>query len=359
MPSLSQAGQYIAGKVPEMSDEEIRQGHKIERMRRNQEERLERFIKNPHARSIGIDVGALKKQEEEKQVRVHKERVREQQYAHEQKMIHNYLETFELEQSHARRENQKQLQESWRHQQRAKQAKEAQLQQREDSLSILSKVTWNGEDRFAGDRAALQKQQMKKWLDQQVTEKRNRAEKLCAEDAKYATNNVVLNAYRGDLEKQMQQQRAARNRRMMEENKQLAALARERKASQKSRDNRLSTKVVEVQTALADVARSRGPLTKEQISEILAEQGRQRDEQRQRKQAKSAATVAEFKMSQQMYRHAASLDYEQEERKLRKDKEHQAQLLQAMRAKPSGVRDKKKDVAFSEDFFSKFGRSVR
>lgn len=232
--------------------------------------------------------------------------------------------------------------------------------QREDELSKISKITWSGEDRFAGDRQMLQKMQMKKWLDQQISEKKHRQNMAARDERKHSQHSQALNNYRGDMESQMKQERLDRNRRIMEENRQIAAATTERRNASTNRKKHLSKRALEKSQEEAKVNQQYTAMTPSRRNQIFEEQEQQRIERAKRASEKKLATLNDFKRSQQMMRMAAEFDHEQELDRARKDKEHQAELLMAMKCKnKTRDREERQKPGFGGAFFSKFGRSDR
>ncbi|KAL0481928.1 hypothetical protein AKO1_011382 [Acrasis kona] len=363
----------------------------IERRRAAEEERKNRIF-NPKVRVIGVDKQALDAQVEEKKLLKQMEDERDRFYDEQTIISSQHGQFLESKMQDVRREVQKTVSEYRQTQQANELRREFDLNDkdalkkelpvrvgdRDPRLGISAAQVFNGEDLGNRERSRAQKEQMKSWIEQNISEKDHQKALEEYEKLMYEKRTEEVNFLANEIEKQKELLRLEKLRANKEYNLEQLVEKRNREAEQKMRDE--IDKLEEIQNQLnSDLLNENFHSTLHatdgnrfkpyNFKSLRPEQYQEIHEVREQQILEKEYNKAKQKMEDEMQhvndrindRMANRLKREQERLKQEKEKQlaeiHKKQMEQN-KAKKNHIQDLYANEV-TEDFFSQFGTSSR
>eukprot|EP00939_MAST-03C_sp_MAST-3C-sp1_P003139 g3139.t1 len=343
---------------------ERRERNKIEGLRKRNQERVDRLIRNPRNRQIGLNVDALEDQRKEKLLKMALYKSDDKTRAEEEKAVRNYLDAADRERRDISRSHLVSLKSSWASQVDRK--KEQTLRERREFVkNPVGRISFAGEDEGRDGRVREQRKTQREWLDEQIEQKRKRNASKVDANMDLAEQWKTLDARQTEIEKQIHKNRLNRYKNVMRENQDRARKRKEEERRAREADLASSRKILDAVAAedrAASLVRAR-PLTSEQLKAIRDEQASQRDARRSRFAEDKRAKDDDYRSIRLVERATARFEDAKSMERARRDREHFEQLRrqidEAERKKVTERASEKSASAFGDSFFAKFGRSAR
>lgn len=374
-----------------VSDVQRKEQAAIERRRAAEEERKQRIF-NPKQRLIGVDKQALDAQVQEKKQLEMMEKEREDFY-HEQTVINaQHGQFLEKKRDEIRRDMNKAVNDYRMTQQPVESRREFDLNDKDilkkdnpvrvgdndPRLGISATQIFHGEDLSNAERSRQQKQQMRNWIEQQVTEKDHVKAMEEYEKLMYDKRAEEMNFLANELDKQKEILRLEQERARKEFNVEQALDKRNREAERRAREE--IDRLEEIQNQLnSDLLnenfdstinandpnrfkpynfKSLRPDQYQNILDTREQQIREKEYLAQKEKLDSDYDHTRDKLN---YRMAMRLQREQERIKQDRQKqlaeEHKRQAERNKQQK--GQMEELYSNKVTEDFFSQFGTSSR
>lgn len=360
------------------NDALVREEQRIAAKRAINEQRKQRIL-NPRIRTIGIDVSALDQQVIEKQNK--QEMLKEE--ARIEKIV--ALETERVlaasfeEEKLMRKFQMDEMKKSWGeeiHQRRVKSSfPETRLEPANCGMSAAQKFA--GEDENKYSRSLQQKEQMRKWIQEQMNEKANISAKDKNDNVEYGNLIRAINIHRENQELEDQQMRKYSQQVINEENSALAARQRDRKLcdNRQWKDRPLeeilkATSIdLHIDDSTSDLDSPTGKIRKDAFRGYNAKQNRMFLQQnevliQEKERLRQIERQREFDWAmQERYVHKALEQGVIAEQFMRQQKlDQQVQVLKQQMEENERYRQRETDhrkEGFSKEFFESFGKSAR
>jgi len=341
---------------------ERREHLKIVGLRKRNEERVEKFIRNPKTRMMGLDVSYLDNQKEVLKQKRREAQAERQKVAERQKIIQEHVSSIERGVQERNMRASADLRSSWASQ--VTRNRDSKRAEREEFVSNMAgRIAFAGEDENFQKRVVTQRLTQKKWLDEQIKEQEQRIQSNNAASFASAKHWKKLDAYQMELEKQIHKSRADRHRAVMLENQERARKRKELELLEIRRDKIASRESIEAALQASSAHSRVGPLSVEQLEKIRAEQALQRETR-----ARSMERAKEMKASELRRVRAIATDLARKEdaanrERSERDRAHFEELRRQAESQKNRRNEtkeaRKQEPAIEDHFFSKFGTSAR
>lgn len=159
-----------------MTEAELKDKRRLDAFRARAAARREQF-NNAAGRRSGKDARVIEEQIKERAAQALERQMADAKEAQRQKEIRRIMLAAEQDELAKATERKRQLQATWRQQQEEREARKAREKSVDAALNQRSQMVFGGEDRAQAERKRMQQLQMKRWINQQMSDKQRAEEK--------------------------------------------------------------------------------------------------------------------------------------------------------------------------------------